>query len=187
MVAISKRGFSLIETVLAVGIVSIALLSMFGLFSNALKSNSETLSQHEAIGLTRAFGDFLQSTNSGAGFTNVFNWVKNTDSAPEIYAFAARDGSFTNGLASDSGFLNAAGQRPGRLFRMVIALSPNMPIHAANGTPIPNPTTGDLPGNAALYLDGTIALQVRTYAVSAPGMSIAQAQPLFTYETGVRR
>lgn len=188
MVTSRAQGFSLIEIVLAVGIVSIALLAIFGLFGTALRSNAETLSQHEFMGVTRSFGDYLSSTNGGAGFTNVFNWVKAPESAPGIYAFAMSNGSFTNGLETDPVFLAAASQRPGRLFRLTLSLSPNMPIRSSAGNEISRPSAADLPASAEAYTnEAVLALQIRAFSVPAPGTSLTNLQPVFTYDSAIRR
>jgi len=188
MVINRKEGFSLIEIVLAVGIVSIALLALFGLFGTSLRSNSETLSQHELMGVTRSLSDYLQATNGGAGFTNVFNWVKDAGSAPELYSFATTNGSFTNGIGTDSAFLAALNQRPGRLFRMQISLSPNMPLRTAAGGLTAGPKASDLPASAAAYTnDAVLALQVRAFSVPAPGIAVTNLQPVLTYDTAIRR
>lgn len=188
MVKSDRAGFSLIEIVLAVGIVSIALLAIFGLFGTALRSNAETLSQHEIMGVTRSFGDYLQATNGGAGFTNVFSWVKAPGSAPEIYSFATTNGSFTNGLGTDSTFLAAASGRSGRLYRLALALSPNMPLRDASGNVIARPSASDLPATAAAYTnEAVLALQIRAYSVPAPGGPITNLQPVFTYDSTIRR
>jgi type II secretory pathway pseudopilin PulG len=188
MVKTHRGGFSLIEIVLAVGIVSLALLAIFGLFGTALRSNAETLSQHEFLGVTRSFGDYLHATNGGAGFTNVFDWVKSPDSAPDLYSFAMTNGSFTNGLGSDPAFMAAAGQRAGRLFQMKVFLSPNMPLRNAAGNVIARPSVSDLPANAAAYTnDAALALQVQAYSVPAPGVTITNLQPVVTYDTTIRR
>lgn len=71
----APRAFSLIEIVLAVGIISIALLAIFGMFSVSLRSSAETLSQHEVTGITRSLNDFLSSPRYGAGFASISNWL----------------------------------------------------------------------------------------------------------------
>ncbi len=183
-----EKGFSLVEIVLAVGIISIALLAIFGLFGTSLRSNAETLSQHEFMGVTQSFGDYLHATNGGTGFGNVFNWVKSPGSAPEIYSFAMTNGSFTNGLVTDPAFLTAMAQRPGRLFRMTIALSPNMPIRDSTGNVIARPSVSDLPASAATYTnEAVLAIQVRAFSVPSPGVSVTSLQPVFIYDTTVRR
>lgn len=188
MVISSKQGFSLIEIVLAVGIVSIALLAIFGLFGTALRSNAETLSQHEVLGVTRSLSDFLHATNGGAGFSNVFSWIKTPAAAPEIYSFATTNGAFTNGLGNDAAFSAAAGQRPGRLFRMEISLSPNMPIRNFSGNVTAAPAVSDLPADPAAYTnEAVLALQVRAFSVPSVGAALTNLQPVFTYDTAIRR
>lgn len=182
----SHRAFSLIEIVLAVGIMSIALVAIFGLFGTSLRSNTETISQHEALGLSRSLSGFLRSTN--AGFSNVFAWVKDANSDPGIYSFLQSNGLITNGLGSDTAFVNAATSRGGRLYRSVLLLSPNMPLKQADGSVIARPSAANLSATPAGYTnDAALALQVRIYSVPSPGFSITNMQPIFTYDTAVSR
>lgn len=183
----NKAGFSLVEIVLAVGIIGVALLAIFGLFSTALRSNAETMSQQEVLGLSRSFTDFLRSTNGGAGFTNVYGWVRNPSSAPEVYAFAMTNGVFTNGIIGSSMTEDVIGRRPGRLYRMVLSLSPNMPIQSG-GTNIMRPLADNLPANVAAYTnDALLAVQVRAFVVGGPGVPLTNLTPVFTYDTTVFR
>ncbi|MDX2082202.1 MAG: hypothetical protein SFU53_15565 [Terrimicrobiaceae bacterium] len=182
-----KAAFSLVEIVLALGIIGIALLAIFGLFGTALRSNSETLSQQEVLGLSRSFTDFLRSTNSGAGFTNVYDWVRNPSNAPELYSFALSNGVFTNGVFGTSLSSTSIEGRPGRLYRMVIGLSPNLPIRPA-GTNIQRPVPSDLPANPGSYTnDAALGVQVRAFMVGATGVPLSSLQPVFTYDTTVFR
>ena len=50
----SSDAFSLIEVVLALGVVAIALVGIFSLFSTSLKTNRETTDRQEGIDLHRA-------------------------------------------------------------------------------------------------------------------------------------
>lgn len=180
-------AFSLVEVVLAVGVVSIALLGIFGLFSTALRTNSETLSQQEVIGVTRAFSGYLGSTN--VGFSNVFNWAKNPTAAPEVYIYSATNGAFQYGLGSDSAFVGTLASRQGRLFRMALEFSPNMPLRDASGAiAVARPTASDLPASAASYTnDAALALKVRVFDVAAPGLPITNLQPVLTYDAMLAR
>ena len=162
-------GFSLIEVVLAVGIVSFALLAIFGMFGVSLKTSADTISQQEVAGMTRSLGDFLRSTNPATGFSNVSNWIGND---PGIYCFVATNGTITNGLGTDSGFVSGTSSRSGRLFRAILSLSPNAPG-------ITN--LADLASNAI------IPLQVRFYAVPSTGLSVSNLQPVYTYDTAISR
>ena len=163
-------GFSLIEVVLAVGIVSFALLAIFGMFGVSLKTSADTISQQEVAGMTRSLGDFLRSTNPATGFSNVSNWIGND---PGIYCFVATNGTITNGLGTDSGFVSGTSSRSGRLFRAVLSLSSNAPGIT---------TLTDLATNAI------IPLQVRIYTVPSVGLTnLSNLQPVYTYDTAISR
>ena len=99
-----SAGFSLVEVVLAVGIVGFALLSIFSLFSVSLQTNNATIEQVEALSAVKALPAVLQSvkdtsTPPNQGFIPVYNWMANasnptpvtsstaTASAPLLYAF----------------------------------------------------------------------------------------------------
>ena len=99
-----SAGFSLVEVVLAVGIVGFSLLSIFSLFSVSLQTNSATIAQVEALSAVKALPALLQSvqdtsTPPNQGFITVYNWMVNannpvpvttttaTASAPLLYAY----------------------------------------------------------------------------------------------------
>ena len=162
-------GFSLIEVVLAVGIVSFALLAIFGMFGVSLKTSADTISQQEVAGMTRSLGDFLRSTNPSTGFSNVSNWIGND---PGIYCFVATNGTITNGLGTDSGFVSGTSSRSGRLFRAVLSLSPN---------------AAGISNLADVAANAVIPLQVRFYSVPSAGLSVSNLQPVYTYDTAISR
>lgn len=184
--AFGFRGFSLIEIVLAVGIISISLVAIFGLFGTSLRSNSETIAQHEVLGLSRSLSDFLRSTN--AGFSNVYSWVKDPNSDPGIYSYLQTNGQITNGLGSDAGFSGAATSRGGRLFRSILTLSPNMPLRQSDGSLIARPSAANLPASAAGFTnDAALAVQIRVYSVPSSNYPPTNLQPAFTYDTAIFR
>lgn len=59
----SSDAFSLIEVVLALGVVAIALVGIFSLFSTSLKTNRETTDRQEGIDLYRVVDAGLRDTN----------------------------------------------------------------------------------------------------------------------------
>lgn len=183
------KGFSLVEVVLAVGIVAFALLAIFGLFGSALRSNAETLSQQEVLGLTRSFPSALAGPEVGAGFSNVYAWVRgNPDAAPEILAFLDEEGLCRFGLATDTDFQTAAAARPGRMFRLVVGLSPNMPLRRADGTWVERLSPADLPADPSAFSEhARLPLQVKVYDVGAIGAPIGERLPVLTYETSIDR
>lgn len=179
------------EVVLAIGIVSFALLAVFGLFGNALRSKAETLSQQEVLGLTRSLPSGLTNapvvTNTN-GFAEVYGWVKQTNTLPEILGFLDTNGIFRFGRASDPTFLSTASGRRGRLFRIVPALSPNMPMRRADGTFQARPAPSDLPGDVAgLTNHARLPLQISIYEVGAPGLTLSNRIPILTYDATLGR
>lgn len=163
---VKSAAFSLIEVVLAVGIVSFALLAIFGMFGVSLKTSTDTISQHEVLGMTRSLNDFLRSTNPASGFSNASNWI---GSDPGIYCFVTTNGRFTNAV----GIQDSDASRSGRLFRAVLSLSPNAPGISS---------LSDVATNAI------IPLQVRFYAVPSVGLTnLSNLQPVYTYETAISR
>lgn len=66
-------AFSLIEVVLAIGIVSFALLVIIGLFGGVLRSSSDNAGRR---GMSEAVDSLRSYLTETAGFTNTFNWAK---------------------------------------------------------------------------------------------------------------
>jgi Tfp pilus assembly protein PilV len=168
------HGFSLIEVVLSLGIVSFALLAIFALFGSSLRSASETVSQNEVLGITRSLSDFLGS--SSAGYGTVSNWVSSsTDPDPNLFAFIMTNGVVSNGFSTNTNFSSAANSlasRTGRLFKIVPTLSQN----------VPSITNAEDLSNHAF-----IPLQVKIYAVPTLTTPITNLVPVFIYETSVFR
>jgi hypothetical protein len=63
MKARASHAFSLIEVVLALGVVAIALVGIFSLFSTSLRTNRETTDRQEGIDLHRVVDAGLRDTN----------------------------------------------------------------------------------------------------------------------------
>ena len=59
----AERGFSLIEVVIAIGISTFALLSIFGLFNTSLTANKDASAQQEGLELVRAIPAAVQSSD----------------------------------------------------------------------------------------------------------------------------
>lgn len=84
----ADRGFSLIEIVLALGIVSFAIVGIMGLFPVAMKSAQESQRETRAAQIARRIFDELQSlpsTNTalirGASITNLSDRIQNINLA----------------------------------------------------------------------------------------------------------
>jgi len=69
----TKKAFTLIEVVLAVGILSLAILSLLMMFGPTMKTVNETIAANEASAVIGAFDTFLQnSVSEDADPTGVF-------------------------------------------------------------------------------------------------------------------
>lgn len=184
-----REGFSLVEVVLAIGIVSFALMVIFGLFGNSLRTQAETVSQQEALGLSRSLPGALVTnpvTTTTDGFAEVCGWVK-SGTAPEILAFMNTNGAFRIAQAGNFTASEIA-NRGGRLFRIVPSLSPNMPMVAGNGSMIPRPSPSDLPDDPANFTNSArLPLQIQIFEVATPGLPIENRAPVLTYDTAIGR
>ena len=67
------RAFSLIEVVLAIGVVAFALVGIFSLFSGSLKTNKDGSAQQEGFEAPRILNSMFEATNffKPADFTNL--------------------------------------------------------------------------------------------------------------------
>lgn len=96
-----KKGFTLIEVVLAVGVLGIAILSLVMMFGPTMKSVSEVVSANEASAAVDYFNEFLQNEahdkpTSGyqgtpSDFDTVASWVAN-DQEFWVYATTTNNG-----------------------------------------------------------------------------------------------
>jgi type II secretory pathway pseudopilin PulG len=72
----SERGFSLIEVVIAIGIATFAIISIFGLFNTSLSANKDASAQQEGLELVRAIPAAVQSSDKP--WTNFLTNVSST-------------------------------------------------------------------------------------------------------------
>jgi len=204
------RAFSLIEVVLAVGVVAFAIISVLALFGQSLQSARQVTDEDEALGIARALPAFLQNE----GFNTVYGWVQTPASAPTIYgynitptALAAISGTYTAQQAvictSTDTFLTgtSAGYttRLGRLFEITLSLSPNMPIHTGTTSTTYVPAvSGSLQTlqqlasqynwtSSSAYPESILPIRASIYPVSGLGVTLTGVYPAFTYDTAVSR
>jgi type II secretory pathway pseudopilin PulG len=71
----SPRGFSLVEVVLAVGIVTFAIIVIVSLFGSLLSRHKEVADRQEAINATGALNAYLETEVT---FPVAFSWAKAT-------------------------------------------------------------------------------------------------------------
>jgi uncharacterized protein (TIGR02598 family) len=202
-----SRGFSLIEVVLAVGVVAFAIISVLALFGQSLQSARQVTDEDEALGIARALPAFLQAE----GFNTVYGWLS-SNSTPTIYGYnispAALSGTTYTGqqavicTSTDTlltGTSAGYATRLGRLFEITLSLSPNMPIHTGTNSTAYVPTVS---GSAQTlqqlvntynwttstgYPESILPIRASIYPISGLGVTLTGVYPAFTYDTAVSR
>lgn len=180
-----SAGFSLIEVILAIGIVGFGLLAIFSLVSGALNVNSDSAAQHESLSVSRAIPDFLREKGfnevaaglSGAGLSDFYGYTVSRNGGPAQAVVA-------NGAIAKS----EAADRKGKLFRLTFALSPNLPIQNSSnpGSYKSNPTLADFTN--ATDPQAILPLQVRMEVVASPSVPSNPNNPaVFIYDVVLSR
>jgi uncharacterized protein (TIGR02598 family) len=83
-----RDAFSLIEVVLAIGVVAFALVGIFSLFSASLKTNRDSSSQQEGFEVSAMVTSWMQNTNAfpSTALSNMFK-TNYTFNPPRTNAF----------------------------------------------------------------------------------------------------
>lgn len=93
-----SRGFTLLETVIAIGVLAVLLSAFLAVFGPATTGIRRTISSQEADRLTSALVSELstrregtQTTDYTSGFDKGFNWIKDaSDSGKTIFVYQYR-------------------------------------------------------------------------------------------------
>lgn len=189
-VAPSRRGFSLIEVVLAIGIFLVTVLALVGLLGPTLQSVDEVEKSDEVVSVVNTVNAFLQSSPDiapgGSKFNAIYRAVESDDYAT-IFVFRRFVGSSTD-VELAIGFLAEASVDPlaeldpdtdfdnvaGPLYRVVLSASSVTPESSLDSTTRTNgvyslklskpaPDVGD-PPNTPYYPEGYLAMEVRIYS-----------------------
>ena len=136
----AERGFSLIEVVIAIGISTFALLSIFGLFNTSLSANKDASAQQEGLEMVRAIPARLQDSNFNANLlsnipTTLFSGASPVTNA-RIPLYVYQTNTVSNPVSvpvyttviSDKIPSNAA-ITPGLQFLVLLGASTNMPTN----------------------------------------------------------
>lgn len=129
------NAFSLIEVVIAIGIVSFALLGIIGLFSATLKTNKDASAQQEGFEIQRMLTSKMQDTNQFTPtlLTNMFktNYVF-SPAHTNIFFIYNTNNSSTPGAPPVTVLTNSANNyvmRNGTLYYVMILPSSNFPAN----------------------------------------------------------
>lgn len=184
-----QQGFSLVEVVLAVGIVAFALLAIFGLLGGSLKTSADTLGAAEALNARETLDGFLRNEWGGAEFSTTYEAVRG-DGLEDVFVFTFTNNSTLESVvyeAGDTALAAAAAQRTGRLLRASFELSPNFPILGATAT-AGNFTADDLPADEEDFGNSSLGVTVNLHVV--PELDVVppeSARPVLRYDTTIPR
>lgn len=211
-----KKGFSLIEVVLAIGIFLVTVLALVGLLGPTLQSVDEVEKTDEVSSVVNTINAFLQNSPAIADatnskFNNIFNAVAG-DGHATIFVFRAYRSANSEDLILKVGFRSnetvgnpaasiVAGDfsdAVGTIYRAVLTPSPVTPEALRSATRNGNDIYTLNDTDVANYPEGYFAMEVRIFAEDAPGpnttfdsttdlATLAEIDPLFTYNTAVVR
>lgn len=168
-------GFSLVEVVLAIGIVAFALLSIIGLFGGVMKSSGDNSDRREKVEAVDSLRAYL---NEKVGFSNAFDLAAGTNEVLYLTYAADENGvpqpgsGYTFGFwtNSDGTGLGAYEQaRSGRWLRARLSIPPSNSI-----------TFSDYSNKAVFVVNAEIRV------VATPGQTSTN-QSLLTTTMAVRR
>jgi type II secretory pathway pseudopilin PulG len=182
-----RDAFSLIEVVLAIGVVAFSLLGIVGLFSSSIKNNRESSAQQEAFHAARVISSSMQETNffhppNSLGTLQLALCPRGATTNYYLYASDVYNSGGTLVLTNE----RPKGMTDGTLYCVQVQLSENL-ISLTNTFPF-----GDGRTNAT-YTDWTnwpgLPLSVRVYTLpnGAPTNSITNTVPVMTFDMVIPR
>lgn len=161
---IFPAGFSLVEVVIAIGIVSFALVTIIGLFGGMMKTSAENSSRREIVEAVDALRQLLQ----GQDFATSYSWVKNSKDLLYVTYRANADGTPNPASQTVAGkWIDPSTEsattyetaRSGHWIKGKITVSPS------------NPGGSSLPATAASYSRTMVAALVTLDAIQNPAQS----------------
>ena len=165
------RAFSLIEVVLAIGIVSFALLTIIGLFGGIMKTSGDNTQRRE---MTEAV-DSLRAQLNGTNFDTAYGWAQSgkeflyltykadTNGNPSANADTVA-GMWTNADAAGLDAYEPA--RSGHWLRAKLGISPS------------NPGGTNLPAVSTNYTRAVLFVLADISAVATPGQTTTNSSRL---------
>ena len=165
----TSSAFSLIEVVLAIGVVAFALLGIFSLFSASLKTNNDASAQQEGFEVAETIRACLQNTNflsrNGlVSLTNIQNQIYQLNSSTNLYLYTSNGALILSNTPASYGLTN------GQLYDVKISRSANLlaMTNVFTEALFNNPRNSDWSNWPAL------PLQIQVFVMQSPSMPLAQ-------------
>lgn len=163
-------GFSLVEVVIAVGIVAFAIPSVLGVMAVFSSSSASTMDRGEAASVANSLQLYLSGKVTNLPFSTVYGWTYSARQDPAnaqvIYAYK------TNSSQTDYSFSQTAptGTIEGKLLAAKI-LAPDARV-------LPSAT---LVSDSSLYTKAYLPIKVSIYALSTPAQPLTPANFVDSY------
>lgn len=179
----ASAAFSLIEVVLAIGVVAFALVGIFGLFTSSLKTNKDSSAQQEGFEVARLIVSRMQDTNflSINAMANLQLYLYQVNTPTNYYAYTSNGAAVLTNSASAYGLTN------GTLYYVQLLRSTNI-NSATNVFPVAragNPRGTDWTNWPAL------PMSVRVYQMPSTNMSLQTLTnsnvPVMTFDIVIPR
>lgn len=191
---VCRRGFSLIEVVLAIGIFLVTVLALVGLLGPTLQSVDEVEKADETASVVSTVNAFIQSSPdinpSGSKFDAIFNALTSnghatifvyryyddqTSSNEERIALEVGFSPEESGIINNRAIVNQPSENPanfadaaGPIYRVVLSASSVTPqSHRSDDRNGDNIYTLNKP--LSTYPEGYLAMEVRIFAEDPPG------------------
>jgi uncharacterized protein (TIGR02598 family) len=160
-----RDAFSLIEVVLAIGVVAFALVGIFSLFSASLKTNRDSSSQQEGFDVAAVVSSRLQDTNflSTNGLYNLLGPLYISGKTTNYYIYTVSNSIVMTNSAANYSISNSL------LYYLQIAASQNL-TSATNVFPKPAGVTP-----AQIWTNwGGFPLQIKVFGMPSASLPVSQ-------------
>lgn len=206
----SRKGFSLIEVVLAIGIFLVTVLALVGLLGPTLQSVDEVEKTDEVSSIVNTINAFLQNSQDIAPGASKFDAIYNAVSQGEatLLVFRAYDdkdvislqigfvGETAATVASNDVYSGSIVKAAGTVYRAVLTPSSVNPVDERADAGVNSyPRYKMNQTDPSSYPEGSFAMEVRIFA-EEPSLNFNAAsnltdlqdiEPIFTYNTAIVR
>ncbi|MDA8736083.1 hypothetical protein N9V19_00995 [Opitutales bacterium] len=208
----SRKGFSLIEVVLAIGIFLVTVLALVGLLGPTLQSIDEVEKTDEVASIVNTINAFLQNSYDIAPGASKFDAIYNAVSQDHATLLVFRAYGANDLISLKIGFVaetSAAAQvsvadiysgsnmlAAGTIYRAVLTPSSVNPTAEMTDAGVGNfPRYKMNASTPAAYPEGSFAMEVRIFAedpslnfnVVSNLNTLSTEEPIFTYNTAIVR
>lgn len=178
-----RNAFSLIEVVLAIGVVAFALLGIVGLFSSSMKNNRDSSAQQESFQAARMISSRMQDTNfflpNSLGTIHT-NLCASRGATTNYFLYTSNNAIILTNSANSYGVGN------GTLYCVQMLHSQNL-LSMTNAFPIAGGGTNPSGSDWANWPG--LPLSVRVYTLPNPRLTntITNTVPVMTFEMVIPR